>query len=74
MMTDIFKRELRDVGDMMTVEEWREEVACGCITSYDGHGSFSNGTHETDYFYEVSVFAKEDKWPAGTTHIVWYNK
>lgn len=66
----VFPHKNEDYGDLMPLNEWWESVDCGCFTSWDGSGYFSNGTHHT---YEGSVFERENI-PAGATHVLWFNK
>lgn len=63
-----FNIEKDDYSDVMTLEEWKESVNCGCFIPDDGTGYY--GT-ENAYSYKYDSF---DEAPEGATHVHWYNK
>jgi hypothetical protein len=63
-----------DYGDLMSLQEWREAVACGGFIDYDGHGIYSNGTVMFRDKLAIPSEARIVEPPEGTTHVVWFNK
>lgn len=66
-----------ECGDLMTLEEFAEDVRNGCLMDYDGFGKWATATHVTN----IHVYPSEyQDWPIPPkteppiTHIVWYNK
>ena len=59
-------------GDVMTTKEFCQEVADGCINSFDGYGHFHDGEKETDISVWNELLTWEDikKYP----YVCWYNK
>lgn len=56
---------------VMTKEEFCQEVADGCINSFDGDGYFHDGEKETD----ISVWDRSLTWDdvKKYPYICWYN-
>lgn len=71
MNDSIFTEEIDDIGDVMTIEDWKECVESGGFIDDDGFALASNGAHCTKEEYYPSI---AHKLPEGTTHIVWYNR
>lgn len=53
----------------MTVADYLADVACGCLTDYDGHGYPMIGPVVLSEDIEPG-----DPLPEGTTHILWFNR
>jgi hypothetical protein len=60
-------------GDLFTIEEMREHVACGGIMDHDGFGYFVYGDQvyeDWDWrFYPSEI----DQVDPAVTHILWFN-
>lgn len=64
-------KKVGEIGDLFTVDEWKEAVKSGCFNSYDGSGSWvRDGQFMTDRIFD-DVFGPA---PEGATHVEWYNK
>lgn len=61
-----------EYGDVMTTKEFCQEVADGCINSFDGRGVFHDGEKETN----VSVWDRSLTWNdiKKYPYVCWYNK
>ncbi|KKL73771.1 hypothetical protein LCGC14_2071490 [marine sediment metagenome] len=65
-------RQQPNYGDLLTLEEFREQLRIGGIVSSDGCGYYASATQESnvpvvfdaDYVIELP----------GLTHVMWYNK
>ena len=59
-------------GEVMTTKEFCQEVADGCINSFDGRGRFNDGEKETDIIVWDKSLTWDDvkKYP----YVCWYNK
>lgn len=63
-----YGEKVPDFADLMTIEEFREHVDCGSISSRDGSAyAVRDGKESRD---EIDVHAI----PASATHVAWYNK
>jgi hypothetical protein len=68
---DRYKDKMPSYGDLMTVNDFRQDVRAGGFIDYDGFGHpaklmVDNSTH----IYPSQV----DAIPDDATHIVWFNK
>jgi len=62
-----------DYGDLMTAEEYKDNVECGGFIDYDGYGNYSDG--KLIYPKEGKVYPSEiKKFKKKYTHVVWYNR
>ena len=61
-----------EYGRVMTTKEFCQEVADGCINSFDGYGRFHDGEKETDIsvWNELLIWEDIKKYP----YVCWYNK
>lgn len=61
-----------DIGYLLTIEEYRESVACGAFIDYDGFGNLvRNDRVAVDIETVPSKIAEIPVW---VTHILWYNR
>lgn len=69
----------RNLGDLMTIEEWEDGCECGLFINYDGYGFFCNPeTNQMEDDIDVypsdrdtlSYKAQRVQW----THILWFNR
>ena len=66
-----YDKPVTDYGDLMTVEDFKEEVRSGGFVDYDGFGHpVKNGLSAPDYILPST----SAEIPRDATHIVWYNK
>lgn len=68
------KEPISEYGDVMSLEQWRGAVGCGCFIDYDGFGYYSDGIV---MFIEHVALPSEVGTvtpPAETTHVVWFNR
>lgn len=73
------KTKLVEFGDIMTIEEWEDCVACGAFIDYDGYGHFCNpDTNEMEGDIDVYPSLKGKKQyneeKRNWTHITWFNR
>jgi hypothetical protein len=62
----------REIGDLFTVERFKELVKAGDFIDYDGHGRpVVDGKLVRDIIISPSGL---HRIPKGTTHIRWYNR
>lgn len=61
-----------EYGEVMTTKEFCQEVADGCINSFDGYGRFHDGEKETN----ISVWDRSLTWDdiKKYPYVCWYNK
>jgi len=63
-------------GDLMTVEEFNDNVICGGFIDYDGWGYLANNSYYSDVMVKPSNFniwlKKQNQ--LNFTHILWFNK
>lgn len=65
----IYKDEIPNYGEILTIDEFVGMVDDGSIIEDDGIGYFSNGHKMTR---ELDVF--ESDIPEDATHVAWFNK
>lgn len=72
-------KPLPDYGDLMTLEEFTENVRDGGFTDYDGTGYYASEHLESNV--EVDLHRAGEEWdpePAPSsrkfTHVMWYNR
>lgn len=69
---DEYRDEIPSYGDIMTVEDFKENVKSRMFIDYDGHGYPSkNGKMHRDL---MIVPSQAHQIPKDATHIVWFNK
>jgi hypothetical protein len=74
-VTPLKFEELEDIGDLMTVKEWLDSVACHAFIDYDGHGYWATATKQSNASVCPSdITDKKLVPPEWATHIVWYNR
>jgi len=64
---------LMEIGDLMSVEDYLENVEAGGFIDYDGYGyPVTDGEYNSD----IRIFPSEyDKnIPEHATHILWFNR
>lgn len=61
-----------EYADVMTTKEFCQEVADGCINSFDGYGYFHDGEKRT----KISVWDRSLTWDdiKKYPYVCWYNK
>ena len=59
-------------GDVLTIEEFFNDVMSGCLTPYDGIGYFHDGINETkrSVWDENLSLVELTEYP----YVTWYNK
>lgn len=68
--------EIDDIGNVMSLEDFRRDVEANALIDYDGYGCFANkdaGLMDP----KVSVYPSEFERmeiPLHATHIIWYNR
>ena len=65
----IYKDEIPNYADLLTIDEFMEMVEDGSIIEDDGGGYFSNGDR-----MNRSLDAFESDVPDDATHVAWFNK
>lgn len=61
-----------DCGDVMTIEDFTENCACGGFIDYDGFGyPVRDGRYNNQI---VIIPSRLDEIPASATHIIWFNR
>lgn len=75
-MEDIIWKDHEDYADLMTIEEWLENVKSGLLIDYDGHGYLATEEKESNVWIEPSQGKEilEENKDLGATHIMWYNR
>ena len=76
-MSNLYNRPYRpDLGDLMTIEEFRESVASGLFMDDDGHGyAVKDGMERiNDWLADAIYPSMLDRIPEDATHIAWYGK
>lgn len=64
-----------DYGDLMTVEEFRNDVESTCLVDYDGIGSLAKMIDgEVKVSWNRISPSQVDSIPPDVTHVVWFNK
>lgn len=61
------------MGDLMTVNEYLENVECGGFIDYDGHGHPVKDNMEDGNLY-VYPSQGDQNIPMDATHVVWFNR
>jgi hypothetical protein len=67
--------DMPDYGDIMSVTDWKDSVACGAFIDYDGFGEQVILLKDGRYVISSQItpsrsFAIDDR----CTHIIWYNR
>lgn len=68
-LTDFDMEAEEGLGDIFTIEEFRDAVKMGAFIPSDGSGCYGTLTH---YTYGESVW--HDAPSQGATHVHWFNK
>jgi len=66
-------KDIPDYGDVMTLKDFMEGVASGCLTNDDGSGYYATPTSISDQVIRPSDVAS-GKINYHFTHVVWFNK
>ena len=72
----VYINEIPSYGDLMTVEEFKENCECGGFTDYDGFGhparieTLKDGKASKQRIYP----SERNLIPNDATHIVWFNR
>ena len=61
-------------GDHMTVEEFIQDAATGCLIDYDGYGKYATATKMIDMPVMPSDVVEDVLNCGDYTHVVWFNK
>jgi len=66
-------------GDLMTIEQFAENVNDGLFTDYDGVGYYSNGeTYEYENIVSISSLRNTPNRNLskllGFSHVIWFNR
>ena len=71
-----FEKDLPDFGDLIPIEEWREEVDYGMFTDDDGNGHWvKDGKMTTGWGDNVcNLDYVEAAIEFGITGVMWFNK
>lgn len=59
-------------GDLLTKDEFLENVKYGAFIDYDGEGRLATESQETNWCVWPSI--ANSKWPEWATHVMWYNR
>lgn len=70
-MENVYTKPLSKYGNLMTVEEWKENVKSGGFIDYDGYGNAVKDNMMTERTFYPS---QKHLVPKDTTHIMWYNR
>lgn len=69
-----FELESHDnIGDLMTFEEFKENVECGGFIDYDGFGYYATSDKQSDIIISPSDI-KAEIHRDDFTHVKWYNR
>jgi hypothetical protein len=73
---DLEYSKLPRYGDLMTIEDFGENVEMGLFIDYDGHGNLATEDQVTNIVIIPSAMDEilEKYAHLGLTHVVWYNK
>lgn len=63
-------RPMSKYGDLMTIEEFEENLRDGCINRYDGSGYYAFADKVSD----LHVNFDPDELDKDFTHVAWFNK
>ena len=63
-------------GDLMSLDEWMDNVRVGAFIDYDGYGNYATSEK---YYPDIDVYPSHVRkpgfiFPKWATHIVWYNR
>lgn len=73
VLSDEDSEPIPDYGDLMTLEKFKEAVACGGFIDYDGTGRLATKTRMSEIHISPSG-VKDFVFPEWATHVVWFNK
>ena len=66
-------KDLDNIGDHMTFEDFKGCVDCGGFIDYDGYGYYATEIQQSDIvIYPSDV--REGKHRKDFTHVMWYNR
>lgn len=66
-------RPIPSYGNLMTMEEFKEDVDGGGFIDYDGSGNYSDGKEMTNITINPSDI-QSNEYRKDFTHVVWFNK
>lgn len=71
-----FVRKIPDYGDLIPINDWKEDVSNGFFTDYDGNGHWAKDGKMTDGLGDnvCSIEAIDLAIKEGVTHVCWFNK
>ena len=69
-------KDIPEYGNLMTIEEWLEDVNAGYLIDYDGYGELSYKDKTSSITISPSDIKDKSKKELlkNFTHIVWYNR
>lgn len=73
IQTNFKMNEQPEYGDLMTMEDFKNNVDCGGFIDSDGSGSYATEKEESN----INIFPsdiKEGIYRDDFTHVMWYNK
>lgn len=62
-----------DIGDLMTLQEFKANCIAGVIMRTDGHGYYATEKHITNIYADPKSFCMDEEFTM-FTHVMWYNK
>lgn len=64
------------IGDLIEIDQFRQDVDDGYLTDYDGSGHAVLGHAVLDNWMSSRTFCPSeiDELPEETTHILWFNR
>lgn len=71
-----FTKEIPDYGDLIPINDWKEDVINEFFTDYDGCGNWVKDGKMTDGWGDnvCSITAIDLAIKDGITHVCWFNK
>jgi len=68
-------KKIPDFGDLMTIDEWKENCQCGAYVNDDGIGNLAYHNQISNIVvYPSMIFDEEfDSIKSDFTHVVWFN-
>lgn len=66
-------KPIPEYGDLMTMEEFLDSVACGALIDYDGHGNYATETEMSDIVV-VPSDVRLGRINMTFSHVVWFNR
>ena len=69
-----YGKPLQLIGDIMTIERYKNYVEGGTFIPYDGHGYYCTESAITDEKSDFAIKAIDKKIAQGYKYVIWYNK